>query len=108
TRLENGLIERFGNHRHIGDVRGRGLFWALEFVSDRASKSVFDPKLKINERVKQEARARGLATYPMGGTIAGKQGNHVIVPPRDVATDSDIDAIVDRLGAAVDAALSGV
>ena len=100
------LIERFGNHRHVGDIRGRGLFWALEFVTDRATKQVFDPKLKINERVKKEALARGLAIYPMGGTIDGKQGDHIIVAPPYIATAADIDTIVDRLGAAVDAALA--
>ena len=55
ARLETALIERFGNHRHVGDIRGRGLFWAIEFVADRASKQAFDPALKLNERVKQEA-----------------------------------------------------
>ena len=107
SRLETALTERFGNHRHVGDVRGRGLFWALEFVADRSSKSVFDPQLKINERVKREALARGLAIYPMGGTIDGVQGDHVIVAPPYIVTASEIDTIVDRLGAAVDAALSG-
>ena len=86
-------------------MRGRGLFWALEFVADRATKQVFDPKLKLNERVKREALARGLAIYPMGGTIDGRQGDHVIVAPPYIATAADIDTIVDRLGAAVDAAL---
>jgi len=105
SRLETALIERFGNHRHVGDVRGRGLFWALEFVSDRASKSVFDPQLKINERVKREALARGLAIYPMGGTIDGVRGDHVIVAPPYIVTAPEIDSIVDRLGAAVDATL---
>ena len=106
ARLESALIERFGNHRHVGDVRGRGLFWALEFVTDRATKQVFDPALKMNERVKREALARGLAIYPMGGTIDGRQGDHVIVAPPYIATAADIDTIVDRLGAAVDAALA--
>src|SRR5580700_8281528 len=81
ARLETALTERFGNHRHVGDVRGRGLFWAIELVADRASKQVFDPALKMNERVKQQALARGVATYPMGGTIDGFQGDHVIVAP---------------------------
>jgi len=106
TRLETALVERFGNHRHVGDVRGRGLFWALEFVADRATKQVFDPALKINERVKHEALARGLAIYPMGGTIDGRQGDHVIIAPPYIATATDIDAIVERLGAAVDAAVA--
>ena len=102
-RLEAALQERFGNHRHVGDIRGRGLFWALEFVADRASKQVFDPALKLNERIKAQGLARGLATYPMGGTIDGKQGDHVILAPPYIATAADIDTIVDRLGDAVDA-----
>src|SRR5580698_6079950 len=106
ARLEAALTERFGNHRHVGDVRGRGLFWAIELVADRGSKRIFDPGLKLNERVKREALARGVATYPMGGTIDGTRGDHVIVAPPYIATATDIDTIVDRLGAAVDAAVS--
>jgi adenosylmethionine-8-amino-7-oxononanoate aminotransferase len=107
-RLETALIERFGNHRHVGDIRGRGLFWALEFVTDRASKGVFDPALKLNERVKTEALARGVAGYPMGGTLDGKRGDHYIVAPPYIVQATDIDAIVERLGDAVDAALCSV
>jgi len=108
ARLESGLIERFGNHRHVGDIRGRGLFWALEFVTDRATRQEFDPALKLNERVKREALARGVAIYPMGGTIDGKRGDHVVIAPPYIATGADIDTIVDRLGAAVDAAVGGL
>ena len=107
-RLETALTERFGNHRHVGDIRGRGLFWALEFVTDRGSKGVFDPSLKLNERVKAEGIARGVATYPMGGTIDGKQGDHVIVAPPYIVNAADVDMIVERLGDAVDAALKSV
>ncbi len=107
-RLEQALTERFGNHRHVGDIRGRGLFWAIELVTDRATKGVFDPALKMNERVKAEGIARGVATYPMGGTIDGKQGDHVIVAPPYIVDAADIDTIVDRLGDAVDAALKDV
>jgi adenosylmethionine-8-amino-7-oxononanoate aminotransferase len=107
-RLETALTDRFGNHRHVGDIRGRGLFWALEFVTDRATKSVFDPVLKLNERIKAAGIARGLATYPMGGTIDGRQGDHVILAPPYIANAGDIDTIVERLGDAVDAALSSL
>jgi adenosylmethionine-8-amino-7-oxononanoate aminotransferase len=106
--LEAALQERFGNHRHVGDIRGRGLFWALEFVTDRATKQIFDPALKLHERVKAEGIARGLATYPMGGTIDGTQGDHVIVAPPYIVTAPDIDTIVERLGDAVDAALRSI
>ncbi|MDB5372317.1 MAG: hypothetical protein JWP04_959 [Belnapia sp.] len=106
--LEQRLVERFGNHRNIGDIRGRGLFWAVEFVTDRASKAVFDPALKLNERVKAEAFSRGLACYPMGGTIDGRQGDHAILAPPYIATAAQIETIVERFGAAVDAALASV
>jgi adenosylmethionine-8-amino-7-oxononanoate aminotransferase len=107
-RLSAGLTQRLGNHRHVGDIRGRGLFWAIELVADRASKSVFDPGLRLHERVADAAFARGLAVYPMGGTIDGARGNHVIVSPPYIARASDIDAIVARLGDAVDAAVRGL
>ena len=107
-RLESALQERFGNHRHVGDIRGRGLFWALEFVTDRGTKQSFDPALKLNERVKAEGMARGLAAYPMGGTIDGKNGDHIILAPPYIVTETDIDTIVARLGDAVEAALKGV
>ncbi|MBN8902553.1 MAG: aspartate aminotransferase family protein [Rhodospirillales bacterium 69-11] len=107
-RLERGLVERFGNHRHVGDIRGRGLFWAIEFVTDRATKGVFEPGLKLNERVKAEALARGVAGYPMGGTLDGKQGDHYIVAPPYIVSPAEVDAIVERLGDAVDSALKSV
>jgi adenosylmethionine-8-amino-7-oxononanoate aminotransferase len=104
--LEQRLVERFGNHRHVGDIRGRGLFWAIELVTDRATKQVFDPALKLNERVKREAFDRGLACYPMGGTIDGRLGDHAILAPPYIVTPDQVDMIVDRFGAAVDAALA--
>ncbi len=104
--LEAGLTERLGNHRHVGDIRGRGLFWAIELVQDRASKAVFDPTLKINERVKREAYARGLGCYPMGGTIDGLRGDHVILAPPYNVTQAEVGMILDRFGAAVEAALA--
>ena len=106
ARLEAGLTERFGNHAHVGDIRGRGLFWAIELVSERAGKMVFDPARKLHERVKREALARGLAVYPMGGTIDGMAGDHVLIAPPYIVSAAEIDMIVDRLGAAVDAAVA--
>jgi adenosylmethionine-8-amino-7-oxononanoate aminotransferase len=90
----------------VGDIRGRGLFQAIELVADRAGKRVFDPDLKLHERVKRAALERGLAVYPMGGTIDGRQGDHVLIAPPYIVTAADVDTIVDRLGAAVDAALA--
>lgn len=106
--LEDRLFERLGNHHHVGDIRGRGLFRGIELVADRATKSPFDPALKLNGLVKREAMARGLMVYPMGGTIDGRLGDHVLVAPPFIADREDIGRIVERLGDAIDAALAAV
>ncbi|WP_413991002.1 aspartate aminotransferase family protein [Labrys okinawensis] len=107
-RLQRRLEERFANHHHVGDVRGRGLFRGVEFVADRASKQVFDPRLKLNARVKREAMARGLMVYPMGGTIDGIRGDHVLLAPPFIVSEGQVDTIVERLGEAVDAAVASL
>ena len=106
--LMNGLTERLGNHRYIGDIRGRGLFQAIELVQDRATKATFDPALKLNDRIKMAAYERGLAIYPMGGTIDGKHGDHICIAPPYNATEAEISMIVERLGDAVDAAVATI
>jgi len=102
-RLERLLVERFGNHSAVGDIRGRGLFQALEFVADRATRTPFDPARGIAEAVKQAALDRGLGIYPCIGTLDGVRGDHVIVAPPYIVTDAELTEIVDRLGEAVDA-----
>ncbi len=106
--LERRLRERFANTPSVGDVRGRGLFWAMEYVADRATKAPFDPALRLNARIKSEAMARGLACYAMSGTIDGQSGDHTMLAPPFICTSADIDTIVERLGEAVDAALLSV
>ncbi|WP_445680731.1 aspartate aminotransferase family protein [Radicibacter daui] len=106
--LTTRLTERFGNHHHVGDIRGRGLFQAVELVADRTGKTPFDPALKLHALVKREAMARGLMVYPMGGTIDGVRGDHVLIAPPFIVEPSHVDAIAERLGEAVDAALQAV
>ena len=101
--LERLLVERFGNHRQVGDIRGRGLFWALEFVADRSGRTPFPPADGVAEKVKQEALDRGLAIYPCVGTLDGVSGDHIIVAPPYIVTDANLGEIVGRLGEAVDA-----
>jgi adenosylmethionine-8-amino-7-oxononanoate aminotransferase len=108
ARLERGLKERFGQHPFVGDIRGRGLFWAIELVGDRASKQPFDPAAKVHARIKREAMARGLMVYPMGGTVDGVNGDHVLLAPPFIVEGRQVDAIVDRLDAALEAALADV
>ena len=101
--LRERLQHAFGTHRHVGDIRGRGLLFALELVADRAGKTPFDPSLKIHARVKAEAMARGLCVYPMGGTLDGQRGDHVLLAPPFIVTDDELDMLVERLRAAIDA-----
>jgi adenosylmethionine-8-amino-7-oxononanoate aminotransferase len=108
ARLQAGLLERFGKHRHVGDVRGRGLLMALELVAARETKTPFDPAFKLSAGVKAEAFARGLLVYPGSGTMDGIRGDHVLLAPPYNVTDTEIDVIVERLGVAVDAAIAGV
>jgi adenosylmethionine-8-amino-7-oxononanoate aminotransferase len=103
--FQRRLAERFANDPFVGDIRGRGLFRALELVEDRASKRPFDPALKVHARIKSAAMARGLMVYPMGGTIDGAEGDHVLLAPPFIVNAAQIEAIVERLGEAVDAAL---
>jgi adenosylmethionine-8-amino-7-oxononanoate aminotransferase len=106
--LSAALTERFGNHAHIGDIRGLGLFMGLELVQDRASRQPFDPALKLHARIKAEAMARGLMCYPMGGTIDGRLGDHVLLAPPYIITPDEIGELTEKLGAAIDAALTGL
>ncbi|HEX6609402.1 MAG TPA: aspartate aminotransferase family protein [Hyphomicrobiaceae bacterium] len=106
--LTRRLNERFGNHHHVGDVRGRGLFQAVELVRDRATQEPFDPKHKLHVRIKQEAMTRGLMVYPMGGTIDGARGDHVLLAPPFITDAKTIDIIVERLGDSIDLAIRTV
>ena len=51
---------------------------------------------------------RGLMVYPMGGTLDGVRGDHVLLAPPFIVEAQDIDTIVERLGDAVDAAIASV
>ncbi len=102
--LSRRLNERFANHPFVGDVRGRGLFQAVELVCDRGSKQPFDSGLKLHGRIKREAMKRGLMVYPMGGTVDGVAGDHVLLAPPFIIDEPLVDTIVERLGDAIDAA----
>jgi adenosylmethionine-8-amino-7-oxononanoate aminotransferase len=108
AQLAQRLRATFGDHPYVGDIRGRGLFMAIELVLDREAKQPFDPALRLHARVKAEAMARGLMVYPMGGTIDGRSGDHVLIAPPFITTPAEIDEIVRRLVTAVDAALAAV
>lgn len=104
--LQDRLRAVLGGHPHVGDIRGRGLFWGLELVQDRATRQWFDPALKLHARLKAAAMTEGLLIYPMGGTVDGRCGDHVLLAPPFIASEADIETIVQRLANALNTVLA--
>jgi len=104
--LSAALDARFGQHPHVGDIRGRGLFRGLELVEDRATKQSFDPARRLHAKIKAAAMDEGLICYPAGGTVDGRNGDHVLLAPPFIISEDEIGMLVDRLARAVDTALA--
>ena len=102
-----GLMQRlraaFADHPHVGDIRGRGLFQAVELVRDRATMTPFDATARVAARLKADAMTRGLCCYPSAGTVDGRSGDHVMLAPPFIVTDAQLDRMVELLGMAIDA-----
>jgi adenosylmethionine-8-amino-7-oxononanoate aminotransferase len=105
AQLEAALREAFGQHSNVGDIRGRGLFWSIEFVQDRATKAPFPVANGLAMRVGAEAKARGIMIYPSQGCADGTNGDHVLLAPSYTSSPEEITLIVETLKAAVAAAL---
>ncbi len=106
--LREMLQQTFGQNPIVGDIRGKGLFVGLEFVSNRETKQVIDPSHKFNARLKAAAFEAGLICYPMGGTIDGKNGDHVLLAPPFISSSQHLEEIVSKLSAAVDLVASDI
>ncbi len=106
--LVERLHDRLGNHPHVGDIRGRGLFLGIELVKDRATKETFDPELGLHLRIKAQAMDHGLICYPGGATADGVRGDHVLLAPPFIIDEDEIDELVGKFGDALDAALAEV
>ena len=105
AQLEQKLRAAFGAHAQVGDIRGRGLFWGLELVADKAAKTPFEPALRVHARLKKAALDAGLMCYPMGGTLDGARGDHVLLAPPFIVEERQLDELVGKLGGALDAVL---
>ncbi len=100
------LTDAFGNHRNVGDIRGRGLFYAVELVADRASKAPFPAALGIADKIRSEAMANGLICYPSSGGVDGVNGDHVLIAPPFICSAADLATIVSRLTQTVETVLA--
>ena len=104
--LDMALRDRLAQHPHVGDIRGRGLFRGIELVENRETKAPFDPGRRLHARVKAAAMDAGLVCYPMGGTVDGRRGDHILLAPPFIIATEQIGELVDKLSAAIDAALA--
>ncbi len=81
----------------VGDVRGLGLLWGIEFVADKKSKAPFPPKDNFAGRVGAACARRGLLVYPMQGCVDGTAGDHLLIAPPAVITADEIACAVQQL-----------
>ncbi len=107
ARLGAQLFDRFGEKPHVGDIRGRGLFWSLELVRERASKTPFAATAGLAPRVQEMALEEGLMCYPGQGSADGINGDHILLAPAYTCTEDDIELLIDRLDIALGRALAG-
>ncbi|MEM7439809.1 MAG: aspartate aminotransferase family protein [Pseudomonadota bacterium] len=103
--LKDALVQRLGQHSHVGDIRGVGLFQGIELVADRSTKAPMPAQNKLHAKIKAAALAEGLICYPMGGTLDGKEGDHVLLAPPFIATNAELDQAADKVTAAIEVAL---
>ena len=103
--LETKLNHALGSELHVGEIRGRGLLWAIEFVKDRATKEPFDPKHQFGLKVQFAAFNLGIAIYPGAATVNGLHGDHVLIAPPYTISEIEIDVIVQAVAKAYHQAL---
>lgn len=100
--MQTALVQRMGQHPNVGDIRGEGLFLGIELVKDRETKEPFEPSQKINSKIKKTAFDLGLICYPMGGTLDGQRGDHILIAPPFIISDGQIEEAADKLTRAIE------
>jgi adenosylmethionine-8-amino-7-oxononanoate aminotransferase len=101
ARLRRGLEQALGAHPNVGDIRGRGVFMGVELVADRDTKAPLPVETKTHALIKKQAMANGLMCYPMGGTLDGQRGDHILLAPPLIISNQEIDQAVERLAKTV-------
>jgi adenosylmethionine-8-amino-7-oxononanoate aminotransferase len=106
--LGDALVARLGGHRYVGDVRGKGLFWAVEFVADRESRRPFAAARQVSRGVRELAELEfGVSVYAGQGCAGEGRGDHIMVMPAFDVTEELIAMMVGRIGDAVEGYFRG-
>jgi len=100
------LAAEFADHPHVGQIRGRGFFWGIELVENKASKVPFSKDAKLHLEIKQQAMTNGLLVYTGGGSLQNGMGDHVLLSPPYISTFDHLKEISDKLRTSIDAALT--
>ena len=103
--LLQALQQQFADHPNVGDVRGRGLFLGIELVQDKQTKEPLNPNFNLPEQIRHTAMQHGLLCYPMGGTIDGRKGHHILLAPPFIINDAELELIIERLSSTLNAIL---
>jgi len=101
-KLQDALTAALGQHPHVGDVRGRGLFRGVELVADKETREPFAPSLGVAAKLKKACFGDGLMVYPMPGTIDGHHGDHALIAPPVIVGELHVEEIVTKFSAALD------
>jgi adenosylmethionine-8-amino-7-oxononanoate aminotransferase len=104
--LQARLVEKLGQHAHVGDIRGRGMFRGIELVEDRETKTPFDRSRKVAMKAKKAAMEERLVCYPASGTVDGQRGDHILLAPPFIISEDEIDMLVTRVTNAIDKAVA--
>jgi len=103
--LSEQLNLQIGNLPNVGDIRGMGLMWGVEFVKDKESKQPFDASIHLGQKIADEAFRLGLVIYPGAGSVDGVRGDHVMIGPPFCIDGEESMQLVKLLGEAIQASI---
>ena len=92
-----------GHHPHVGDIRGKGMHMALEFVKDRDSNEMYPHEIDKSRQVFNACMERGLVVCPVHGDSDGMYGDSVIIKPAFTVVEGELVELFDKLKDALDA-----
>ena len=98
-------LSRLLAHPNVGDVRGRGLLWAVELVADKPTREPFAASAKLTEKVVAAGIAEGVFVYP-GGVDPAR--DVITLGPPFTITEPEIELIGERLERAIESAVARV